>query len=149
MKDFTSLVAPEARHTIWLNDQLGNAVSNIVPVAAVDAIALCRIEKEQLHITLTSASWLSRLRFSERALLEEVVKLGQTATTVRWHVLPGRVEPQRRESIRQAALEIPGEAPGKLLAAAQQFDDEGLRKALIRVAKTMQKRLDEKQQRKT
>ena len=146
MKDFTSLLAPKARQTIRLNRQLSIAVSRIVPAAAVDAIALCRIEDQQLHITLTSASWLSRLRFSESALLKEVENLNLSANRVRWHVLPSRVEPQRRESIRQAALEIPSDAPNRVLTAANQFEDSDLRKALQRVANTMQKRLDEKQQ---
>ena len=119
-------------------------MSGIVPAAALDAVALCRIENQQLHITLTSASWLSRLRFSEKSLLSEVEKLNLSATSVRWHVLPGRIEPPRRESIRQAALEIPVQAPVKVLKAANQFEDPALRTALQRVAKTMQKRLDEK-----
>ena len=127
-----------------LNRQLRNAISRIVPAAAVNAVALCRIENQQLHITLTSASWLSRLRFSEAALLGELETLKLSANRVRWHVLPGRIEPQRRESIRQEALEIPADAPKKVLTAAEQFENSDLRTALQRVAATMQKRLDEK-----
>jgi len=147
MKDFTNLLAPEARRTIRLNRQLKHAISQIVPAAALDAVALCRIEDELLHITLTSASWLSRLRFSEQNLLAEVKKLNLTASGIRWHVLPSRIDPPRLESIRQEALEIPPGAPIKITRAAEQFEDPVLRNSLQQVAKTMQTRIDEKQHR--
>lgn len=144
MKDFTTLLAPEARQTIQLNRQLRAALTKCVPPAAISAVSLCRLENDQLHITLTSASWLSRLRFTERTILSEVRALNLTATKLKWHVLPGRVEPQRRESIRQEALVIPDKAPQRVLAAAKNFEDDALREALIRVADTMQQRLNEK-----
>jgi len=147
MKDITTLLAPEARQTIRLNRQLKQAISQIVPAEALDAVQLCRIENGQLHITLSNASWLSRLRFSERVLLTELESLSLSATGVKWHVLPERVDPPKRESFRQETLEIPPDAPEKVHAAADQFDDKRLRNALKRVAKTMQVRLEEKQQR--
>jgi len=128
MKDFTALVAPETRRTIRLDHQLREAISQIVPAAALASISLCRLENEQLHITLSSASWLSRLRFSEKAMLKELEKVNLTANGVRWHVLPGRVEP-----------------PERLRAAAVEFSDKNLRESLQAVAESMQRRLDEKQ----
>jgi len=71
-------------------------------------------------------------------------KLQLDAKGVRWHVLPGRVEPQRRESIRQAALDIPAGAPQQVRKAAADFTDERLRRSLQSVADSMQRRLDEK-----
>lgn len=145
IKDFTTLLAPKARETIHLNRQLRQAVATVLPAAAIDAVALCRIdENQQFHVTLTSASWLSRLRFSEKKLIAAVADLNLTVTRVRWHVLPGRVEPQRRGSVRMAALEIPSDAPAKLHSAADQFSEAILRNALKQVARTMQTRLDEK-----
>ncbi len=115
-----------------------------MPAAALDAVALCRVENDELHITLTNASWLSRLRFSEKALLNEVAKLNLSANRIAWHVLPGRITPPRSPSIRQDALVIPEGAPKRVSQAADQFDDKVLRQALKRVATTMQTRLDDR-----
>lgn len=144
MKDLNMLLAPSARQTLRLNQQLRTAFSHIMPAAALDAVALCRVENDELHITLTNASWLSRLRFSEKALLNEVAKLNLSANRIAWHVLPGRITPPRSPSIRQDALVIPEGAPKRVSQAADQFDDKVLRQALKRVATTMQTRLDDR-----
>lgn len=144
MKDLNMLLGPSARQTLRLNQKLRAAFANVMPAAALDALALCRVENDKLHITLTNASWLSRLRFSENALLAEVAKLNLTATGVAWHVLPARVTPDRSPSIRQHFLDIPEGAPAKVSQAADQFEEKALREALKRVAHTMQTRLDDK-----
>lgn len=144
MKDLNLLLAPGARQTLRLNHQLRAAFAHIMPAPALDAVALCRLEEDCLHITLTSASWLSRLRFNEKALLTEVVKLKLTANRVKWHVLPDRIQPARRASIRQDALVIPSGAAIRVSQAADQFDDPALRRSLKRVADTMQSRINDR-----
>jgi len=144
IKDLNLLLAPGARQTLRLNHQLRASFSHIMPVPALEAVALCRVENDCLHITLTNASWLSRLRFSEKALLTEVAKLNLSATRVKWHVLPSRILPERSPSIRQDALVIPDGAPDRVSQAADQFDDKALRRSLKQVAATMQSRIDER-----
>ena len=113
--------------------RIRGVISRIVPADALEHVMFCRLRERQLRVTLDSAAWIPRLRFSERQLLAALARDGLEARTVSWHVTPVK-RPAPRETRRRDANAGSARAARAVLSAARDVDDAELSDQLRRMA---------------
>ena len=143
MKPFDSLIGPAARAAMGEDRRIRGVISRIVPAEALAHVMFCRLTERQLRVTLDSAAWIARLRFSERQLLAALARDGLEARTVSWHVSPVS-RPAPRETRRREANTASAQAARAVLSAARDVDDEELAAQLRRVAARLTGRAGER-----
>jgi len=70
MKSFSTLVGKTTRAAMADDRHIKRVISRIVPANTLNHIEFCRLEGGRLRITVDSAAWISRLRFSERQIID-------------------------------------------------------------------------------
>ena len=78
MKPFDSLIGPAARAAMGEDRRIRGVISRIVPADALAHVMFCRLRERQLRVTLDSAAWVPRLRFTERQLLAALARDGRS-----------------------------------------------------------------------
>ena len=136
MKSFDSLIGPAARAAMRDDRRIREAISRIVPAQALHHVTFCRLAGRQLRVTLDSAAWVPRLRFTERPLLAELARDGLDARTVSWHVAPVK-NPGPREPSGRRANAGSAQAARAVLSAAESIDDEALAGQMRRMARRL------------
>ena len=136
MKPFDSLIGSAARAAMGEDRRIQAVISRIVPAEALAHVMFCRLRDRQLRVTLDSAAWVPRLRFSERQLLAALARDGLEARTISWHVTPVK-RPAPRETRRRDANAGSAQAARAMLSAARDVDDEVLSEQLRRVARRL------------
>ena len=63
-------------------------ISRIVPATTLAHIQFCRIEGGRMRVTVDNASWVAKLRFSERQILDAMRDEKLDAITMSFHVVP-------------------------------------------------------------
>lgn len=76
-------------------------ISRIVPATVLAHIQFCRIEGGRLRVTVDNASWVAKLRFSERQILDVMRDEKLDAITMSFHVVPAET-PVTRTTSRKA-----------------------------------------------
>jgi len=136
MKSFESLIGPAARAAMRDDRRIKAVISRIVPADILEHVTFCRLADRQLRVTLDGAAWVSKLRFSERALLSALAHEGLDARTVSWHVAPVP-NPTRRESAERSAGGRSDRAARTVRSAAESASasgDDELARQLRRMA---------------
>jgi predicted nucleic acid-binding Zn ribbon protein len=122
MKSFDSLIDPETLASVQKAHELQALVSRTVPRAAAPHLVFCRLDDGQLRLTLDHASWLAKLRFSERQLIRDLAKAGIAVERISWHVAPCE---QRPTPVRPRRARVPGPtAVAHLRALARVLNSE-------------------------
>lgn len=101
MKSFGSLIETRTRATLAQDRQIKRVISRIVPAATLSHVQFCRLEGGRLRVTVDSAAWVARLRFTERQLVGALKEQRLDVHTVSFHVAPSEV-PVIRTTTRQA-----------------------------------------------
>ncbi len=76
-------------------------ISRIVPATTLAHIQFCRIEGGRMRVTVDNASWIAKLRFSERQILDAMRDEKLDAITMSFHVVPAET-PVTRTTLRKA-----------------------------------------------
>ena len=76
-------------------------ISRIVPATTLAHIQFCRIEGGRMRVTVDNASWIAKLRFSERQILDAMRDEKLDAITMSFHVAPAET-PITRTTTRAA-----------------------------------------------
>ena len=99
MKSFSTLVGKTTRAAIANDRQIKQVISRIVPASTLSHIEFCRLEGGRVRITVDSAAWVSRLRFSERQLIDALRSQRFDVHTASYHVAPDET-PALRKTVR-------------------------------------------------
>lgn len=125
MKSLNSLIGKTTRTAIQQDRRIRQLISQIVPARALAHIEFCRLEGGRLRLTVDSAAWVSKLRFSERQIISALRQEKLDAHTISVHVSPAE-KPTTRVTLRkpnetseQAAIAI------HKLAESALADDQG------------------------
>jgi len=136
MKKFNDLVDQDVKQAVRDDRKIRQVIAQIMPPESLAHVQFCRIENRILKMTLDNASWLARLRFISRQLIDELNQAGLTVVDTSWHVAPEKikVEPRpmaTRKRVRsQASADI-------LQATAESMETDDLQRALLKIAKQM------------
>jgi len=141
MKSFENLVGKTTRAAIADDRQIKQLISRIVPVGTMAHIEFCRLEGGRVRITVDSAVWISRIRFMERQIIDDLRKAGRDTHTMSYHVSP-EIRPVVRKTVRQAAKTTSGSTAIEAAADAIKGDqtgngDDRLRQELLKLARTL------------
>ncbi len=98
-----------------------------------------RIEQRVIKITVDNASWLARLRFIARQIIDELNKDGLLIEHVTWHVTPASANVAPRERLPQPRVGST-KAAAVLSATANSMEDDELKAALTKMAAQLAKR---------
>ncbi len=147
MKSFDSLIDPETLASVQQARELHARVSRTMPRDAAAHLVFCRLDDDQLRLTVNNASWLAKLRFSERQLLRTLASDGIAVKRISWHVAPPEKRPERAAP-RRARLPGPSVA-AHLRALANDLEDndspgenDSLGKSLNRLADVLHRARD-------
>ncbi|MEE9321883.1 MAG: DciA family protein [Granulosicoccus sp.] len=137
MKSLDSLVGIGigARAAMREDRHIQNVISQIMPTNALPHILFCRLQEERLRITVDSAAWASRLRFSERQLLDVLSLERLSVRSVSWHVAPA--EHATARVTRREANAASSYSAALVSSAAESVGDERLRDALEILSRRM------------
>jgi len=141
MKSFSTLVGKTTRAAIADDRHIKRVISQIVPANTLNHIEFCRLEGGRLRITVDSAAWISRLRFSERQIID-VMRSEQLDThTVSYHVAPGEI-PTPRKTLRAPKRTQSGAVSMEAAASAISGSavEDKLRQELLKLARTLRQR---------
>lgn len=110
-----------------------------MPPQSLAHIQFCRIENRVLKITLDNASWLARLRFVSRQLIDELNREGITVADATWHVAPEKiqVEPRPKALRERARSQV---SANIVEATAKAMEPDDLQRALLKIAGQLAKR---------
>lgn len=110
-----------------------------MPPDSLVHLQFCRIENRILKLTLDNASWLARLRFISRQLVDELERTGITVADVTWHVAPEKIHVEPRPQVLRTRAR--SEKSAKILAStANAMEDDDLKRALLKIAEQLAKR---------
>lgn len=113
-------------------------VAQTMPPESLPHVQFCRVENRVLKVTLDNASWLARLRFLSRQLIDDLNRAGITVVDATWHVAPEKVKVEPRPIATRARAR--SEASAKILqATAESMPADDLQRALLKVAKQLKK----------
>lgn len=115
-------------------------ISRIVPSSTLTHIQFCRVEGGRLRLTVGSAAWIARLRFSERQIIDGLRKEKVDCHTISYHVAPDE-RPHVRKTVRQP-LVAPnaGNRVEEIVCKMPETGDDRLRQELLKLARTLKKR---------
>lgn len=88
MKTFENLIPAKTRAVIEQNNHVKNVISQTLSSSSVAHIVFCRIEGGRLRVTVDSAAWITKLRFSERQIIQALRLEKLDVHTASWHVAP-------------------------------------------------------------
>lgn len=112
-----------------------------MPPDSLVHLQFCRIENRTLKLTLDNASWLARLRFISRQLVDELDQAGITVADVTWHVAPEKITVEPRPKVLRERARSAKSA--KILAAtANAMEEDDLKQALLKIAEQLARRSD-------
>ncbi len=98
-------------------------ISRIVPATTLAHIQFCRIEGGRMRITVDNASWIAKLRFSERQILDAIRDEKLDAITMSFHVVPAETPVTRTTS--RTANRTSSAAARAIEILAASTDDSG------------------------
>lgn len=141
MKSFSTLVGKTTRAAMADDRHIKRVISRIVPANTLNHIEFCRLEGGRLRITVDSAAWISRLRFSERQIIDAMRSERLDAHTVSYHVAPGEI-PTPRKTLRVPKSTQSGAACMEAAASAVSgsTEEDKLRQELLKLARTLRQR---------
>lgn len=141
MKSFGTLVGKTTRAAIASDRQIKRVISQIVPASTLKHIAFCRLEGGRVRITVDSAAWVSRLRFSERQIIDAMRSQRLDVHTASYHVVPSETPPPRK-TIRVPERTQSGAASLEAAASAVNDSDgnDQLRQELLKLARTLREK---------
>ena len=138
MKKFKDLVDLEMKQALRDDHKIRQLVAQIMPPESLAHVQFFRIENRVLKVTLDNASWLARLRFISRQLIDELNRAGITVVDTTWHVAPEKIKvesrpkPTRDRQRSQTTANI-------LQATAAPMEEDELQRALLKMANQMRK----------
>lgn len=143
MKSFNTLVGKTTRAAIASDRQIKQVISRIVPSSTLTHIQFCRLEGGRVRITVDSSAWVSRLRFSERQIIDALRGQRFDVHTASYHVAPDET-PSARKTLRTAQRTQTGsaslEAAASAVADSEDGGDDRLRQELLKLARTLRER---------
>lgn len=142
MKKFNDLVDLDVKQAVRDDRKIRQIVAQTMPPESLAHVQFCRVENRVLKVTLDNASWLARLRFLSRQLIDDLNQAGITVVDATWHVAPEKIKVEPRPIATRARAR--SEASAKILqATAESMPEDDLQRALLKVANQLKKR-DEK-----
>lgn len=138
MKKFNDLVDLEVKQALRDDHKIRQLVAQIMPPESLAHVQFCRIENRVLKITLDNASWLARLRFISRQLIDELNRAGITVDDATWHVAPEKIKVESRPMPTRARTRSQTSA-NILQATAEPMEADELQRALLKMANQMSK----------
>jgi len=143
MKKFSDLVDLDVKQALNDDRKIRQVIAQIMPPESLTHVQFCRIENRVLKVTLDNASWLARLRFISRQLIDELNRADITVEDATWHVAPEKIKAEPRPiTSRQRAR---SQASASILqATAESMEADDLQQALLKVAKQLGKSRDAK-----
>lgn len=125
------------------NRQIKQVISQIVPEDILRHIQFCRIENGRLRMTVDSAAWVARLRFSDRQLIDTLTHHKLMVSAISYHVVPPEKSIARKVQRSTPASSERSITTLKTAAAAMnttgEEDDDRLRQELLRLAEKMRR----------
>lgn len=141
MKKFSELVDLDVKQAALNDRKIRQVIAQIMPPECLVHLQFCRIENRILKLTLDNASWLARLRFISRQLIDELNREGITIADVTWHVAPDKITVEPRPKVLRERAR--SEKSAKILSATALSMEEGdLKQALLKIAEQLAKRSD-------
>ena len=138
MKKFDDLVDLDVKQALRDDRKIRQLIAQIMPPESLAHVQFCRIENRVLKITLDNASWLARLRFTSRQLIDELNRSGITVVDTTWHVAPEKIKVEARRMSKRTRARSQASAD-ILQATADSMEADDLQRALLKVAKQMSK----------
>ncbi len=139
MKPFNELINQSAQRAMQDDRRIRKVIAQIVPGEILAHIQFCRIDNQVVSVTVDSANWVARLRFSTAQILSNLNAANINASSVSWHVTPSKsaVEP-RQSAFRKRTR---SEAAAQIVAStAAEMEQDELQAALLKVAAQLAKR---------
>jgi len=137
MKSFENLITAQTKAAITQNNHIKQVISQIVPASSAAHIEFCRIEGGRLRVTVDSAAWIAKLRFSERQLIQALRSEKLDVHTASWHVAPID-NPKPRVTLRQPNELSPLSAKA-LTALAAATTDDPIQSPIVKTTESGQK----------
>lgn len=136
MKKFSELVDLDVKQAVHDDRKIRQVIARIMPPESLARVQFCRIENRVLKLTLDNASWLARLRFVSRQLIDELNREGITVTDASWHVSPEKIEAEPRpQTLRKRSR---SKASASIVAAtANDMEADELQRALLKIAEQL------------
>ncbi|MGQ7843024.1 DciA family protein [Granulosicoccus sp. 3-233] len=112
MKSLHNLINKTTRAAMQQDSQMKQVISRIVPSTSMAHINFCRLEAGRLRITVDNASWIAKLRFSERQIVGALREARMDVVTLSFHVAPAETPvscatpPAMDRSSNKAALAL-------------------------------------------
>jgi len=141
MKKFNDLVDLDVKQALNDDRKIRQVVAQIVPPESLGHVQFCRIEDRILKVTLDNASWLARLRFISRQLIDELNRAGYTVSDVTWHVAPEKVKAEPRQRVKRTREGSKASA-SIVQATAESMESDDLQRALLKMAKQLSEKDD-------
>ena len=140
MKNLKKLLMKDARRAAQQDAVLRSELTHSMPGNLLDNVVFLRLEGHTLRVTVTSAAWASRVRFSSATLLDAARKFDPEACGLSVHVEPETgSQPAQRDTQRSATLPASGTVE-QLKTLARHTNDDDLGNALNRLASTLSKK---------
>ncbi len=139
MKKFSELVDLDIKQAVHDDRKIKQVVAQIMPPESLDNIQFCRLENRILKLTLDNASWLARMRFISRQIIDELDHVGITVSDVTWHESPEKISAEPRpKTLRKRAR---SQASASIIAAtANDMEPDDLQRALLKIADQLGRR---------
>lgn len=123
------------------NSQIKRVISRIVPATTMAHVQFCRVEGGRMRLTVDSAAWIARIRFSNRQIIDELRRLSYDVHTISYHVAPAE-QPVSRITARNPVKATPRAAAAIEATAAQlklksSGQNDSLRLELLKLAKKL------------
>lgn len=138
MKTFNDLISTTARRAMQDDRRIRRLISRIVPADALAHIQFCRFDSRVLRITVDNAAWLSRLRFSERQLIDALRCDDIDADTISWHVAVEKPVNTCRESTRSVSTGATTRSAAIVRTTANAMEEGDLKQALLTTVKNLE-----------
>jgi hypothetical protein len=143
MKSFESLVGASTRAAMHQNRQIKQLISRIVPATLSQHMQFCRLDAGRLRITVDSAAWIARLRFTDRQIIDELRRHNLDVHTISYHV--ARLEQTKGPKVQRNRAPLTYRSVATIAAAAgnvgaeKDGDEDRLRQALLNLAEKMRR----------
>jgi len=95
MKSLHNLISKATGAVIQQDRQIKQVISRIVPANTLTHIDFCRLEAGRLRITVDNATWIAKLRFSERQIVGALREAKLDIVTLSFHVAPAETPVKR------------------------------------------------------
>ncbi|ASJ75880.1 DciA family protein [Granulosicoccus antarcticus] len=124
MKSFSNLIDRATRTAMQQDRHIREVISRIVPATTLAHIQFFRIEGGRMRVTVDNAGWITKLRFSERQILDAMRDQKLDVITMSFHVMPAEI-PVARTTHRTANPTSSNAARCIALLAASADDQMG------------------------